>query len=92
MASVSDGPAGYESIPSLPFSASSLLRHGPQHMRTIVNGLSALLTARGIESVSDIRGRMSQQHVKDPAAVERANYIHIFQGYHAAHTSSVAFQ
>ena len=60
---------------------SSLLRHGPQHMRTLVDGLSALLAARGIESVSDVRGRMSQQHVKDPTAFERANYIHILQGY-----------
>lgn len=61
---------------------SSLLRHGPEHMRTLVDGLSALLAARGIESVSDIRGRMSQQQVKDPAAFERANYIQILQGYH----------
>lgn len=34
---------------------SSLLRHGVRHMRTLVDGLSALLAAREIESLDDIR-------------------------------------
>lgn len=60
---------------------SSLLRHGVGHMRTLIEGLSALLAAREIDSLADIRGRMSQRNVKDPTAFERANYIHILQGY-----------
>jgi dihydroorotate dehydrogenase (fumarate) len=63
---------------------SSLLRHGVGHMRTLVDGLSALLAARKIESLDEIRGRMSQQNLKNPTAFERANYVHILQGYHIA--------
>ena len=63
---------------------SSLLRHGVGHMRTLVDGLSDLLAARQITSLGDIRGRMSQQNLKDPTAFERANYIHILQGYHVS--------
>jgi dihydroorotate dehydrogenase (fumarate) len=63
---------------------SSLLRHGVGHMRTLVDGLSALLAARKIESLDEIRGRMIQQNLKNPTAFERANYVHILQGYHIA--------
>ena len=63
---------------------SALLRHGVGHMRTLVDGLSDLLAAREITSLGDIRGRMSQQNLKDPTAFERANYVHILQGYHVS--------
>jgi dihydroorotate dehydrogenase (fumarate) len=61
---------------------SSLLRHGVGHMRTLVEGLSALLAARRIDSLGEIRGRMSQRNLENPTAFERANYIHMLQGYH----------
>jgi dihydroorotate dehydrogenase (fumarate) len=60
---------------------SSLLRHGPAHMRTLVDGLAAWLEAREITSVAEIRGRMSQEHVKDPTLFERANYVRMLQDY-----------
>ncbi|HDZ73671.1 MAG TPA: dihydroorotate dehydrogenase-like protein [Aurantimonas coralicida] len=63
---------------------SSLLRHGVAHMRTLVDELSKLLAAREIDSLDKIRGRMSQRNQKDPTAFERANYVHILQGYHIA--------
>ena len=66
---------------------SSLLRHGVGHMRTLVDELSGLLAAREIESLDEIRGRMSQQNVKNPTAFERANYIHMLQGYHVPHAT-----
>lgn len=62
---------------------SSLLRHGVKHMRALVDGLTALLAARQIGSIDEIRGRMSQRDLKNVAAFERANYLHILQGYHA---------
>ncbi|NIO39562.1 MAG: dihydroorotate dehydrogenase-like protein [Burkholderiales bacterium] len=61
---------------------SSLLRHGVEHMQTLVDGLSALLAAREFESLEQVRGRMSQRNLKDPTALERANYIEILQSYH----------
>ena len=62
---------------------SALLKHGVKYMQKLVEGLSTLLTAREIQSLADIRGRMSQKHVKNPTEFERANYIHILQGYAA---------
>ena len=64
---------------------SSLLRHGIEHMRTLLGGLSALLAAREIDSLGAIRGRMSQRNLKNPTAFERANYVHMLQGYHVPH-------
>ena len=59
---------------------SALLRHGAGHMRTLLDGLNAWLDARNA-SIDDVRGRMSQRRLKDPAAFERANYIQILQGW-----------
>ncbi len=61
---------------------SALLRHGVKHMRTLVDGLRGLLAARGVESVAQVRGKLSQREVRDPTAFERANYINMLQGYH----------
>jgi len=61
---------------------SSLLRHGVKHMRVLRDGLSAMLEARGIDSLRDIRGSMSRKNAQNPALFERANYIQMLQGYH----------
>jgi dihydroorotate dehydrogenase (fumarate) len=61
---------------------SALLRHGVAHMRTLLHGLTAWLEAREA-GVADIRGRMSQRRIKDPAMFERLNYIRILQGFPA---------
>lgn len=62
---------------------SSLLRHGVGHMRTLLDGLSALLAAREIDSLGEIRGRMSQRNLSNPTAFERASYVRMLHGYHA---------
>jgi len=59
---------------------SALLRHGVAHMRTLLNGLTTWLDARGA-TLDDIRGRMSQRRIRDPGAFERMNYIRILQGF-----------
>lgn len=63
---------------------SSLLRHGVAHMKTLLDGLTDMLDARGVEAVDAVRGRMSRQRMKDPEALERANYVHVLQGYKVA--------
>jgi dihydroorotate dehydrogenase (fumarate) len=60
---------------------SALLRHGVPYMKSLVDGLSQWLEAREVGSVADIRGKLSQQNVRDPTAFERANYVHILQGW-----------
>lgn len=62
---------------------SALLHHGPAHARTLVDGLSAWLDRKGLSSVAQVRGSMSQRHVADPTAFERANYIRVLQSWKA---------
>ncbi|HUL41649.1 MAG TPA: dihydroorotate dehydrogenase-like protein [Burkholderiales bacterium] len=64
-------------------STSALLRHGIGHMKTLIDGLAAWLRARNVDSLSAIRGQMSQSKVSDTAAFERANYIQILQEWGA---------
>jgi dihydroorotate dehydrogenase (fumarate) len=54
---------------------SALLRHGPDHLRTVEVGLRDWMDGHGYETVVQLRGRLSQRSVPDPAAFERANYI-----------------
>jgi dihydroorotate dehydrogenase (fumarate) len=60
---------------------SALLRHGAGHMRTLVHDLTAWLEARDVAAIGDLRGRMSRQHLGNPVAFERANYISILHGW-----------
>jgi dihydroorotate dehydrogenase (fumarate) len=60
---------------------SALLRHGLGHMRTLVDGLSGWLAARGLETPDAIRGRLSHGRIADPEAYERANYVRTLREY-----------
>jgi dihydroorotate dehydrogenase (fumarate) len=63
----------------------ALLRHGPAHLRTMLEGLRTWMEARRYESVAQLKGSMSQRYVADPAAFERANYIRVLRSYRPAH-------
>jgi dihydroorotate dehydrogenase (fumarate) len=63
---------------------SALLRHGPGHVRTILGGLTAWMESRDIESLGELRGKLSRARTEEPAAFERANYIKILQGWRKA--------
>jgi dihydroorotate dehydrogenase (fumarate) len=54
---------------------SALLRHGSDHLRRVEVGLRDWMDRHGYETVDQLRGRLSQRSVPDPAAFERANYI-----------------
>ena len=60
---------------------SALLRHGIGHMRTLLDGVTDWLDARGVASIGDIRGKMSRQRLGEPPAFERGNYISILHGW-----------
>jgi dihydroorotate dehydrogenase (fumarate) len=55
--------------------ASALLRNGPAHLRTVVEGLRGWLAENEYRSVGQARGSLSQRNVPDPGAFERANYM-----------------
>ncbi len=60
---------------------SALLEHGPGHLTTLVDGLRGWLAEHNYQSVEQMKGSMSQLHVADPTAFERANYIRTLQSY-----------
>ena len=60
---------------------SVLLKHGPQYLSTILQGLAKWMDAHGYETVSEFRGAMNLGRCPDAAAFERANYQRILQSW-----------
>ncbi len=56
-------------------STSALLRHGPEHLTVLLDGLTTWLDEGGYASVAQMRGSVSARSVRDPDAFERANYV-----------------
>ena len=60
---------------------STLLRHGPSYVYTLLCHLRSWLSAREIGSLDQVRGRLSHQKLETEATFERASYLEILQGY-----------
>jgi dihydroorotate dehydrogenase (fumarate) len=60
---------------------SALLRHGPDHARVMIEGLTGWMKEKGYGSVEEMIGAVSQRSVADPAAFERANYLETITRY-----------
>ena len=60
---------------------SSLLRHGPEHLRVVRDAVEQWMAEREYESVNQMRGSMSLLHTPNPLAFERANYMQVLQGW-----------
>ena len=54
---------------------SALLRHGPEHVATLREGLERWLGANGFDSVDAIRGLKDATHVEHVDALFRAQYV-----------------
>ena len=61
--------------------ASSLLKHGPAHVQTLVRGVQDWMQAHEYSSVEQLKGSLSQQSCPNPAAFERANYMKALKSY-----------
>lgn len=61
--------------------ASSLLKKGPAHIGTLVDGVQRWLAEREYKSVEQMKGSLSQQSCPDPDAFERANYMRALKSY-----------
>jgi dihydroorotate dehydrogenase (fumarate) len=61
--------------------ASTLLKYGISHAEQILDGMLAWMEEREYESISQLRGSMSQQAVADPEEFERANYIKVLSSF-----------
>jgi dihydroorotate dehydrogenase (fumarate) len=66
---------------SVAMMTSALLRNGPGHVRAVEEELVAWAEQHEFDSIDQLRGSASQQHVADPAAFERANYIDVLVNY-----------
>jgi dihydroorotate dehydrogenase (fumarate) len=53
---------------------SALLRHGPDHLRTVRREIESWMREHEWESLKEMRGNMSLERLPDPAAYERANF------------------
>jgi dihydroorotate dehydrogenase (fumarate) len=60
---------------------SSLLKHGPEHITTMVDGVRAWLEEHEYESLKQALGSMSLDRNPNPAAFERANYMKVLAAY-----------
>jgi dihydroorotate dehydrogenase (fumarate) len=66
---------------------SSLMRHGINHVRHVQRELREWMEEHEYESVQQMQGSMSQQKCPDPAAFERAQYMHAVKGMQHIHTA-----
>jgi dihydroorotate dehydrogenase (fumarate) len=62
---------------------SALFRRGPEYLTGIRLRVEEWLVEHEYESLDQMRGSMSLARCPDPAAYERANYMHILQGWTA---------
>jgi len=62
-------------------STSALLQQGPAFLSRLIAELSEWMEKKGYESVTQLRGSMSQQSIPDSMAFVRGNYIKILESY-----------
>jgi dihydroorotate dehydrogenase (fumarate) len=55
--------------------ASALLRHGPEHAMTLLDGLSDWMTRKGFATVGELRGLLAVPPGTAEVAYERAGYV-----------------
>lgn len=69
--------------------ASELLRNGIDRIGEIRRDLVEWMQTKGYESVMQMQGSMSQRHVAEPSAFERANYMKVLQSWRPDPTTVV---
>ncbi len=60
---------------------SALLKNGIGHMVTVREEIEEYMKRKEYESITQMKGILSQQKVADPNAYERANYVKMLQSY-----------
>lgn len=54
---------------------STLYKHKPEYIATMLDDLSAWMSAKGYNSLNEFKGKLSKSAVKDPFIYKRAQYI-----------------
>jgi dihydroorotate dehydrogenase (fumarate) len=63
---------------------STLIRHGVGHVKSIEKDLVAWMEEHEYESVTQLKGSLSQKNCPAPSAFERAQYMKAISGYNVA--------
>ncbi|WP_305908933.1 dihydroorotate dehydrogenase-like protein [Methylomarinum sp. Ch1-1] len=63
--------------------ASALMKHGPNHLQVLFEGLEQWLEARDYQSLDEVKGVMSRLNAANPGAFERVNYIKVLESFEA---------
>jgi len=66
---------------SVTMMTSELLRNGIDRVGQILDSMARWMEEHEYESVKQMQGSMSQKHVKEPAAFERANYMRVLHSW-----------
>jgi len=61
--------------------ASALLHNGVRYLSDVLADTQRWLEVHEYQSIKQMQGSMSQRHVAEPAAFERANYMKVLQSY-----------
>ena len=60
---------------------SVLLKHGPAHVKVILQKMEQWMKDHEYNSIAQMKGSMSQQSCVNPETIERANYMKTLQSY-----------
>lgn len=60
---------------------SALLKHGPEYLSSVLEGIQEWMIEREYESVTQMKGSMSHRSVANPSAFERGNYMKALNNY-----------
>jgi dihydroorotate dehydrogenase (fumarate) len=66
---------------NIAMTTSALFEYGIDHIRKMLSDLNEWMGKHEYESITQMRGSMSQRAVAQPAAFERANYMKVLQSY-----------
>jgi dihydroorotate dehydrogenase (fumarate) len=61
---------------------SALLKHGPGHLKVILDDLTEWMEKHEYQSIRQMQGSLSLSRCPDPAAFERANYMRVLNSWH----------
>ena len=68
---------------SVTMTTSALLKYGISRATDILEGLKTWMEEKEYESITQMKGSMSQRAVAEPAAFERANYMKVLSSFKA---------
>ena len=62
-------------------STSALLKYGIGHAKNVLSDIKAWMIENEYDSIEQMQGSLSYEHVADPAKFVRANYLHVLGSY-----------